>query len=248
MHKCFSNVKLTNVRQLVKLSSNETHHLMRVMRHKIGENVFVIDGIGSIGEAKIVSFDDKTAELEILKINCRNNTKASISLIVPLLKNNNTDFIIREATAIGVSEIFPVQTDKCDFKISCEKIEKKHFDWVQDCVEACKQSGNLYIPIVHKIAKFETVVRNFDDDFLKIFGGLSEKSDNLVKILQNNSCYTKILIAIGPEGDFSQSEYSLMRENKFKEAKFSENILRAETAAIYAISVINNIFQTNEIT
>lgn len=248
MHKCFSNVKLTNVCQLVPLDSNESHHLMRVMRHKIGDKIIVIDGVGCLGEAKIVSFDNKTAGLEVIKLEHKNDTGISISLIIPLLKNHNTDYVIRETTAIGVTEIFPVQTDNCDYKISCEKIEKKQLDWLQDCVEACKQSGNLYIPRINNIAKLDAIMHNFDDNYLKIFGGLSEKSENLVQILQNNRSYTKILLAIGPEGDFSQSEYALMRKNNFREAKFSSNVLRAETAAIYALSVINNVIQSNEIT
>ena len=248
MHKCFSNVKLTNICQLVQLDSDESHHLMRVMRHKIGDVVIIIDGVGGFGEAKIVSFDNKTAELEIIKLEHKNDTGIPISLVIPLLKNHNTDYVIREATAIGVCEIFPVQTDNCDYKISCEKTQKKHLDWLKYCVEACKQSGNLYLPKIHQIAKFECIMQNFDDKYLKIFGGLSETSENLVKILQNNNSCTKVLIVIGPEGDFSQTEYELMRKNNFLEARFASTVLRAETAAIYALSVINNVLQSNEIT
>ena len=82
-----------------------------------------------------------------------------------------------------------------------------------------------------------------DEKFLKLFGGLTQKSKRLGDVLCENPDARHIYIVIGPEGDFSSREYEYMRNNGFLECKLTNNILRSESAALYALSIVDHFYK-----
>jgi 16S rRNA (uracil1498-N3)-methyltransferase len=221
---------------VLELSQHESHHLCNVMRARDGAEVIVLNGKGFYAQGTLITADRKCARIKIEKMTQFEYPSRPIILLQAVLKNNNNDYIVREATAIGVSEIifFETQYTECRMKW---KVDDKLLRWQQIAIEACKQSGNPFLPKISYFEKLESI--NLLPFGIKLFGGLEENSQSLRKVLHASSMGSNICMAIGPEGDFSPSEYAYLKQNDFIECRLTRNILRSETAAIYALSVLD---------
>jgi 16S rRNA (uracil1498-N3)-methyltransferase len=146
---------------------------------------------------------------------------------------------VGESKVIGESEIIFFETRNTEFKVG-RKIDDKLLRWQQTAVEACKQSGNPFLPKISYFEKLESI--NLLPFGIKLFGGLEENSQPIKKVISTNPPKSNICIAIGPEGDFSPSEYDYLIGNGFIECRLAQhNVLRSETAAIYALSVLDQL-------
>ena len=222
------------------LCDAESHHLRDVIRVRISDEIVVLNGAGKIGVGVIKFLDRKSVIVDIDNVVLCDKRQLQISLVQAALLNNNNDFIVREATAIGISEIifFEAENSECRLR---DKIANKLSRWEAISVGACKQSGNPFLPRIKKkknLCDFKT-----DEKFLKLFGGLTQKSKRLGDVLCENPDARHIYIVIGPEGDFSSREYEYMRNNGFLECKLTNNILRSESAALYALSIVDHFYK-----
>ena len=221
------------------LCDAESHHLRDVIRIRIGDEIAVLNGAGKIGVGIIKFFDRKSVIVGINKVVLCGKRQLQISLVQAALLNNNNDFIVREATAIGVSEIIFFEAENSECKLH-DKITNKLNRWEAISVGACKQSGNPFLPKISFCKNFFDF--KTDEKFLKLFGGLSQKSKRLGDVLSENPNARHIYITIGPEGDFSSREYEYMRDNGFLECRLTNNILRSESAALYALSIVDHFY------
>ncbi|MDR1413336.1 MAG: 16S rRNA (uracil(1498)-N(3))-methyltransferase [Puniceicoccales bacterium] len=228
--------------EIVELSQKESHHLHNVARVRTGECIALLNGNGTIARGKLLSVGKKCARVKIENITEIDRPKCSLTLLQATLTNANNDYIVHEATAIGVREIifFEAQNSECKLR---SKIENKLLRWGILAMEACKQSGNPFLP---KISYHEALgAVNFEHFDLGIFAGLSDDARSLEKAISQHPSAKNICIAIGPEGDFSQSEYGLLRAKHLMECGLTRNILRSETAAIYSLSVLDQLLCRN---
>ncbi|MDR2602958.1 MAG: 16S rRNA (uracil(1498)-N(3))-methyltransferase [Puniceicoccales bacterium] len=237
MHKCFYGYDVEV--GILELSPSESHHLCNVMRARIGSAVTVLNGKGFQAYGILVVADGKCAQIEIERIDKIGHPSHPITLLQAVLKNSNNDHIVREATAIGVSEIIFFETQNTECKLR-GKIDNKLLRWKQTAIEACKQSGNPFLPKISCFEKLESI--DLLPFGIKLFGGLKENSQPIKKILSPHLPESNICMAIGPEGDFSPSEYAYLIGNGFIECRLTRhNVLRSETAAVYALSVLDQL-------
>jgi 16S rRNA (uracil1498-N3)-methyltransferase len=233
MQKCFHSGDLSV--EILEVSNGEKHHLCNVMRTSIGEEVMVLNGQGIVAFGRLIASDKNCARIKIETVSKVEKTRPHITLLQAVLTNNNNDRIIRDATAIGVSEIvfFETQNTECRLK---DRINDKLDRWTTIAIEACKQSGNSFLPEISYLQKLEKIdMESFD---VRIFCGLSASSQPLHEMISKIQNASKVCVAIGPEGDFSANEYDFLRTKSFVECRLSCNVLRAETAAVYALSII----------
>ncbi|MDR1401905.1 MAG: 16S rRNA (uracil(1498)-N(3))-methyltransferase [Puniceicoccales bacterium] len=236
MQKCFHRGEITS--EVVELSMEESHHLCNVMRTRTGESVTMLNGEGIVARGKLMASEKKCARVKIDSVTKFERPAHSLALLQAALTNANNDHIVPEATAIGTCEIvfFEAQNSECKLK---SKIAAKLMRWEALAIGACKQSGNPFLPKISYCETLEAIdLKNFD---LKIFGGLSEDARTLKNVVSQHSTAKNICVAIGPEGDFSAFEYNFLAANHFSECKLARNILRAETAAIYALSALDQL-------
>ncbi|MDR1433484.1 MAG: 16S rRNA (uracil(1498)-N(3))-methyltransferase [Puniceicoccales bacterium] len=236
MQKCFlrGNISIG----IVELSARESHHLRNVMRTHVGEKVVALNGKGTVAHGKLVEIANGHALIEIETVTKVERPARVVSLLQAILKNAHCDHIVREATAIGVSEIvfFEAQNTECRLR---GKVADRLTRWETIAIEACKQSGNPFLPKISYHEKLEIVA--LDDFVTGIFGGLSAGARPLKVAIADNFSGGSIGVAIGPEGDFSTHEYNFLRKNRFVECRLSRNILRSETAAIYALCALDQL-------
>jgi 16S rRNA (uracil1498-N3)-methyltransferase len=221
----------------IQLQGKEAHHLFHVLRGRDGERVIVLNGQGYYGEGHIL--DRRMGTVAIDELHYREKPK--IYLYPALLKSKAMDFLIREATAIGVAEIIPFVTQHSAVKMNVEMAKEKKLHWDNIAKEACKQSGNPWLPAIEIPKKFAqislprpTLIASLRGERTQIFSRET--------IIRNSS----INLVIGPEGDFSEEEYECFIGENTYFIQLGKNVLRSEIAALYLLSVVDHIMGENE--
>tara|TARA_Y100000815_G_scaffold249081_1_gene250701 strand:+ start:22 stop:732 length:711 start_codon:yes stop_codon:yes gene_type:complete len=213
-----------------KLDKSQSHYLSTVMRVKVGES-FSLFNKGGEWEAKINAISKGIVEFNITKKLREKENPKEIWLAFSPIKSNYFNFMIQKATELGVTKFIPIITDRTIIrKINSNRLEKI-------IIESSEQSNRLKIPILEKVIPLENFIKN-NQKLNIIFGDLNtdNKNINTKKLSDNNP----ICILIGPEGDFTEEERQKILELKNIQClKINNNILRAETAAISMISIVN---------
>jgi len=213
-----------------KLDKLQSHYLTKVMRIKIGESFSLFNKNGE-WSAKINQISKGSVEFIVEeKIRQKANTK-EIWLAFSPIKSNYFNFMIQKATELGVTKFFPIIFDRTIVrKINKERLEKI-------IIEATEQSNRINVPILEKPQNLGKFLSNNSRKIDLIFTDLNTSQ----KKLEINKRANKPLCAIiGPEGDFSENERKqILNFEGVRPIKINENILRAETAAISVISIIN---------
>jgi 16S rRNA (uracil1498-N3)-methyltransferase len=126
-------------------------------------------------------------------------------------------------------------------RLSDERVQGKLEKWRATTIEASKQCGLPFLPeLASPLTLMEWLSRNpASEGELRIVGSLEEGSRLLLDALAAAPLPSRILLAVGPEGDFSRDEYEALRKGGFKPVRLGDNVLRAETAAAYMLSVID---------
>ena len=231
-----SNVRLFFAKSLSlnlssKLNKSQSHYLAKVMRVKVGESFSLFNQSGE-WEAKINEILKGIVEFIVLKKLREKDNEKNIWLAFAPIKSNFFNFMIQKATELGVTKFVPIITDRTIVrKINYERIEKI-------IIEASEQSNRIKVPKVEKTQNLNLFLENNNNKINIIFGDLNTENQNLdPKIKKENK---PICIIIGPEGDFTESEREqILNFKDVQSLKINNNILRTETAAISAISIVN---------
>lgn len=240
MHRFY----LPDLEHLV-LSGGEAHHATHVLRLKEGDSVNVFDGRGHEAQCAVREI---SADSILLKLLVKGNTlplscRITLAQAVP---KKNMDLILQKATELGVFSILPLVSERTIVQLD-EQDTKKLERWRAICLEACKQSGNNWLPELQPplkardfLADMAEQKKGFD---LKLIASLQPDSRALKKVLADSprfSAPSSVLILIGPEGDFTPAEINLAKSAGCAPLSLGPLVLRAETAALYALSIIRH--------
>ena len=214
-----------------KLNKSQSHYLTKVMRIKVGESFSLFNQSGE-WEAKINEISKGIVEFTVLKKLREKNNEKDIWLAFSPIKSNFFSFMIQKATELGVTKFIPIITDRTIVrKINYERIEKI-------IIEASEQSNRIKVPKVEKVQNLNSFLENNNNKINIIFGDLNTKNQNLDPKIKKED--KPICIIIGPEGDFTESEREkILNFKSVQSLKINNNILRTETAAISALSIVN---------
>ena len=214
-----------------KLNKSQSHYLTKVMRLKVGESFSLFNQNGE-WETKINKISKGIVEFTVLKKLREKNNEKDIWLAFSPIKSNFFSFMIQKATELGVTKFIPIITDRTIVrKINYERIEKI-------IIEASEQSNRIKVPKIEKIQNLNSFLENNNNKINIIFGDLNTKNQNLDSKIKKED--KPICIIIGPEGDFTESEREkILNFKSVQSLKINNNILRTETAAISALSIVN---------
>jgi 16S rRNA (uracil1498-N3)-methyltransferase len=228
------------------LNKNQSHYIKNVMRLKPGENISIFNSSGE-WNAKIESYQKEKAHIKILnkvrgqqrnrkELLYKENEK-KIWLAFSPIKQNPLNFMIQKATELGIQKFIPLLCERSVVRnINTERVKKI-------IIESSEQSNRLSIPEIKKIESLKNFIKVFPKNGCIIFCDINSDKKNLKEILRKK-IEGPICILVGPEGDFSETERQLIINlNQVCSLSLASNILKAETAAITAISIIN--FQFN---
>ena len=201
------------------------------MRIKVRENFSLFNGNGE-WLAKITEVSKGIVKFVVTEKLRQMDIAKEIWLAFSPIKSNYFNFMIQKATELGVTRFIPIIFDRTIVrKINKERLEKI-------IVEATEQSNRINVPILEKPQNLKNFLRNNSKKIELIFTDLNTSN----KKLELNRTIKPICAIVGPEGDFTESERSLILNNKdVKPININQNILRAETATISIISIISYI-------
>ena len=215
------------------IRGEEFKHLSRVLRKKEGESIVLVDGEDNAYEAVIRFMDRTHAECEIIDVKHRvHEPKVDVTLAVSLLRNPaRFDFLVEKATELGVRSIVPLLCERTIPK------SEKHARFEKIALAAMKQCGRSYLPKIHSLSPLAAVLDHAHEYALRLIPHeKTEQSQFVGSVLQHHPHVASALIVIGPEGGFSDDEIALADEKGMVPVSLGPRRLRAETAAISAVS------------
>lgn len=240
------------------LQKSEAHHVRDVLRMKSGARLVVFNGRGREITAEIVDLAkdevrlQKLHETETAPLRCR------ITLGQAIPKGKNMDLIVQKAVEIGATEIAPLISERTIVDLDAKEAEQKRSKWQQIAIEATKQCGQNWLPILQaprKLKEFfgvgtglRSVARSHSDvattHDLRLIGSLQPDALHLKHILsefreRHGDRPQSVLMMVGPEGDFTPAEVALAKSHGCLPITLGPIILRVETAAIYCLSVLS---------
>lgn len=216
------------------LSETESRHIAKVMRAKIGETFWAIDGRGNKYQAKIIESNPRKVTAKILEHTwMENESKCKIALACGLCRASKMDYIVEKGTELGVAEFrFFVSEKTYTDGIGESKLER----WNNLAQSAVKQSMRTVIPHINQIVKFDEILSisgEYDMAFMAEIGAGSNP-----EIGGNNNQTHSAFLLVGPESGLSSNEIEQAHNAGFKPYGLGPRRLRAETAAVVFVSIV----------
>jgi 16S rRNA (uracil1498-N3)-methyltransferase len=213
-----------------------------------GDEVFVFDGTGREFRCAIKSIARNSSEMKVLSEvePARPESPLDLSLAVSLLKHEKFDLVVQKATELGVNQILPLTSERADVRPrSDDQAGKRVARWQRIALEAAKQSGRARVPEIAQPVDFAALVKDFSEaDSIKILRVMfAERAGQSFGTLCDSSANPHNLIAlIGPEGGWADSEIELARESGWTIVTLGGRTMRAETAAIAIVALLQHRF------
>ena len=220
---------------ICQLDKDESTHCIKVLRHRAGDEISVIDGCGTLYKCRITSDSHKGVEAVVLSTTERwgsHNYHLQMA-VCPTKNNDRYEWFAEKACEIGLDEIFPVIGEHSERRIfKTARLEKI-------LISAAKQSLKAAVPQVSEPTSVKEYIAAHKDDenTLKLIAYCFEDERiprRSIKEVLDSYQGSEIIVMIGPEGDFSKAEAELALEYGFIPVHLGASRLRTETAAVTA--------------
>ncbi|QKG80409.1 16S rRNA (uracil(1498)-N(3))-methyltransferase [Tenuifilum thalassicum] len=217
------------------LPEDESKHCIRVLRMKVGDLLYLTNGIGSLFTAKIIDDNPKRCAVEIVEAN-HEYGKRPFYLHIAIAPTKNIDrfeWFLEKATEIGIDEVTPLLCQRSERKVV--KVDRL----IKVAVAAMKQSVKAYLPQVNVMKPYAEVVKNANDYDIKAIAHCNSWDlEPFRNVIERGK---KVLVLIGPEGDFTPDEVTQALDVGFNAISLSTSRLRTETAGLVACHTANLI-------
>ncbi len=225
---------------VIELSPENHHYLTQVMRVKDHTNITLTNGQGVEGDGDLHIIDRRQSSLTIHCVRSR-STESPIhtTLIQGLSKGEKMDFTIQKAVELGANRIIPVITDHSVIKLDEKRQQKKREHWQSVANTAMIQCGRTFITQIDPIIKLDHLLSQSPLTVDEI-GIVLEPTGSvpITKILKSS----RYKLIVGPEGGLSDREIALLQQYNYVTTTIGARILRTETAALTALSVLQSLW------
>ncbi len=225
----------------ITITGADAHHLAHVMRSRIGDHIVVADDEGKVGEYVMTGFTESTVSLELVQY-IDENTESPVEIILAqcLPKGDKLELITQKATELGINTIVPLVSDNCVVRYDAKKAKAKQDKWQKIANEAGKQCGRSQLPQVQEVQPLKQWLTEMSSQKtdLAICMCYENEEQTGIKELLNRCSQKRFAIVIGPEGGFSLTEAEFAQKLGIPSVSLGNRILRAETAAIAAMAII----------
>lgn len=227
-----------------KFPPEESHHAVDVLRLRSGDSAAIFDGKGTEARVRLTQVSAEEVSYETLSTARTPPPSCRIRFGQALIKPVGMDLLIQKLTELGVSEIWPIASERSVSKPSGEK--RISHRWESIALSACKQSGQNWLPKIHAASPLDAFLSSPDlaPPAGRIIASLQPEAQPL-PILMKGFRDTKgsaLDLLIGPEGDFTPAEIGRARSTGFQPASLGPLVLRSETASLFLASVLHYEF------
>ncbi|BAP30166.1 RsmE family RNA methyltransferase [Chryseobacterium sp. StRB126] len=209
----------------VIINDEEQQHIVKVLRMKEGEEIYVTDGNGALASGKLV-IEGKRAGIEVseIKNDLPGFTPKLHIAIAPTKNIDRIEFFVEKAVEMGISEISIIATEKTERKnLNIDKIRKQ-------AIAASKQSLRFHFPVINDTVKLSDFLKSINSESTFV----AHCHEDLERMeLKSIPPMEEVTFLIGPEGDFSEKEIAFLAEHKIKAVSLGNQRLRTETAGVF---------------
>ena len=223
----------------IKLTKEDEHHLLHVMRMKRNDEIEVVANdqlylcrISNTNPLDIFIVHEIQSDVEL---------PSEVTLLYALTKGDKIDLVVQKATELGVKRIALFQSERTVVRFEEKDIQKKCERYQKIMKEASEQSHRLVVPELLGIFHLKELPKEVFSELNYV--AYEKEAQNVSDSFPDFAKGKSITIAVGPEGGFSEEEIQRLIKLGFKTTSLGKRILRAETAAIYALSVIGYLLE-----
>jgi 16S rRNA (uracil1498-N3)-methyltransferase len=221
----------------------EFGHLKRVLRLRPGDRILAFDDSGWEHEAVIRALHEDHGELEILRsYQAERESPLVITLAIALTKGEKMDYVVEKATELGVQTIAPFTSRYTVPKFDEVKGFQRAERWRKIALSAAKQCGRTGLPVILPICDYRELIAERASGALKLLFWEKEAPQTLKQVHAKEPQVASVSVVIGPEGGFSDEEARAANDQGFLTVHLGRRILRAETAAVAAVSLVQYLW------
>lgn len=227
------------------LPEREAHHAAQVLRVRAGEPVAVLDGAGLECLCEVREVSKRAVTLTVIEREKYPAPASRVTLVQALTKAKSFDAILQKATELGVTRIIPLAAERSVARVDAADAADKVERWRATAIEAMKQSGwpwlpQIEAPLTSQAFLARTELRSELTFIASLQAGARHPRGHFQEFfLQHQRRPASVAVWIGPEGDFTYAEVELALAAGARPITLGPTVLRADTAAIYSLSVIS---------
>ena len=210
-----------------ELPEAQAHYISRVLRMSQGDAVQLFDGSGNEFRATLAEVGKKQVRVQVNESFAgQPESPLQIHLGQGLSRGERMDWAIQKATDLGVTQITPIISERCEVRLKDERAEKRQAHWQQIAISACEQCGRSVVPVIHAPATLADWLKQTEADLKLVLHPVAAP-------LTSHEKPGSLAFLIGPEGDFSDKEIQILAEKGIKAVSLGNQRLRTETAGIF---------------
>ena len=231
----------------LKLSEQESTHVVRSLRYRRGDALILINGEGLVIDGKIESADSACSIVEVLRFRQTPKPIPEIIVAQSMPKGGTMDDLVRNICEAGASGIIPLESARCEVKLDADRTRTRMLRWHQQAAEACKQSSNPWCTDIHAPQAIKNWLERLpakENGELRLLGSLQIGAEPVGNL--NLQKAKKITWLIGPEGDFTSEEIDQAIGCGFIAVTLGPNVLRAENAALACVVITQALVAINQ--
>ena len=235
--RLFTDQPLTPGDQVV-LKGNVAQHLGRVLRSRSGDHIALFNGDGQEFAAQVLTVSKGEVSVEVgAAASPQTESPVYTTLGLCLSKGDRFDWAIQKATELGVGAIAPLQSERVDFSIPPDRMEKRIAHWQQIAISACEQCGRVKVPSITPPQSLAVWVENVSAEQKWVLHCAEDTGASASAITQGAPQDAALLI--GPEGGLTDQEFAAASAEGFELLQLGPRVLRTETAPAAALSVLS---------
>jgi len=222
--------------QRLTLSVEESKHITRVLRLTAGSNLELIDGSDSVYQA-VITATEPLVEVNITATRKLKPQQVEVRLAQGILKGQKMDLVIQKSNELGADLFIPYHSSRCQGKL--DKTEKKRERWQRIALESCKQCMRPQpMQVISPVNFHDLILQSSNEPGRIKLLFWEEELEQSLQMLPDLKEFKGVDIILGPEGGLSSEEIQLARQHNWQTITLGRRILRAETAAIAALTLI----------
>ncbi|MDG1890453.1 MAG: RsmE family RNA methyltransferase [Verrucomicrobiota bacterium] len=223
----------------VELRSCDVRHAHHVLRLEKGASIQILDGAGCLLTGELVFSGKHCVRARILSRAREDLPVQKLGLALPLLKPKAMDWALQKATELGVQDIWLIETHRCVSKWHADEIQAKRQRMNIALIESMKQCGSQWKPRLHGPLPFQGWLSGMDASWKLFYGDLRNSVCSVSIMEAVETCKaSSICWCVGPEGDFTEGEATMLSAHPALSVHLGPLILRSETAVVCGLSIL----------
>ena len=219
-----------------ELPEAQAHYIGRVLRLAAGDAVQLFDGSGQEFLGELVEVGKKVVRVELREaVAGMAESSLRVHLGQGLSRGERMDWAIQKATELGVAQITPLVSERCEVRLKDERADKRLAHWRQVAISACEQCGRSVIPEIQAPVSLADWQRQVEADLKLVLHPVAEP-------LSSHATPQSLVFLIGPEGGLSDAEVEAAKAAGFHAARLGPRVLRTETAPVVALTVAQQLW------